>query len=365
MSIDTKGIELERRAHKLAWHMGYFARRRIKIFTTSDQIVTDIDVIGIKFDEMLSPQIAIFETKTGEGGFSSLLKLKGLLQYYQAHNAYVIRDSVTPDVIEFAEQIGINAMHTSRLDEIESELELNKNPQRLGFHSDYDAIVEIHVKVLSQNKLREYLLLKDMVWINANPVHTAGIIKEKIFEISIICNDITDPKLKSALSYIQLELLCQCGRLMLEAAGSLYTLPEHQRKSIFSIKLLTGKLTNKEKEVWLNTIYDFMTNFTTKILKEKFSLKREDFDFSPTYGSDMYEILTRLIHKPNSARHIPRLLDIYLVNSILNMGEPLKDAQKILQLDADTYDLSLKFCRDIASFVFNKNVPELLSKLMK
>ncbi|HIH88883.1 TPA: hypothetical protein HA344_06725, partial [Candidatus Bathyarchaeota archaeon] len=83
MSDITKGVPLEIRAHRFSWHLGYVSRRRIELFSDEGNEITDIDVLGIKFDSNLKPNIILFETKS-EKGYASILKIKGLLGYYNA-----------------------------------------------------------------------------------------------------------------------------------------------------------------------------------------------------------------------------------------------------------------------------------------
>ena len=114
----SRGYDLELRAHRLAWHLGYFCRRGIVIYSDENNTITDIDVVGIRFDSFFNPEYIIIETKS-EKGFASILKLRGLLELNNSQLAYIIRPNITPDIIRFAGSLGIHAIHTARLDEIE------------------------------------------------------------------------------------------------------------------------------------------------------------------------------------------------------------------------------------------------------
>ena len=63
----------------------------------------------------------------------------------------------------------------------------------------------------------EYILLKDLVWNMTNPIHNAGVLKSKLFELSIVRKSVIDSKLQLALDYMILELICDFGKLLLDA----------------------------------------------------------------------------------------------------------------------------------------------------
>lgn len=78
MNEHELGKETELRARRLIWHLDYLARGNVHILSEEGQEITEIDVLGVKFDETLSPNYIMIEAKSGyEKGFSSILKLKG------------------------------------------------------------------------------------------------------------------------------------------------------------------------------------------------------------------------------------------------------------------------------------------------
>ena len=108
-----------------------------------------------------------------------------------------------------------------------------------------------------------------------------------------------------------------------------------------------------------------MVNYTTKVIKYPIDLKREKLELRPYYGDKMYHVVSRLIAKPESARFIPRLFDVYLANFILSRKDgPLKNVEKVLDVDQKSYTLCLKFCRDIVDFVFDSQIPNCLTEIM-
>lgn len=358
-----KGKELERRAHRLAWHLGYSARRRVFIYTDEGDHITEIDVIGIKFDDTLSPHIILFETKH-ERGFSSILKLRGLLDYYAAELAYIIRPNITPAIIQFAEELQIRGIHTSRLQEMEEELDIDPSDWSLSFSSDFDKKFLSMLKILRQNGLKDEVLLRDLFWVGNNPFYKIKILKETIAKLSEKREKTRKLALKNALTLLIIDLTILFSICVLQSAGILHTLPEHQRHSVFSKKLISGKLSLKEKEDLVRKTYDFLAKYTRDVLRQPLSIRKEDFSLDPSYADELYNLLSRMLKRPQTAKVVPRLFDIYL--SILVQGkkpEPI-DLQGFLNLSRDEFAYSLKFSRDVVQFLFENRAPIFFSALM-
>jgi len=362
MSV-TSGYELERRAHRLAWHLGYFARRNVFIYSDEKDQITDIDVIGIRFDDVLSSHVILIETKS-EQGFSSILKLRGLLDYYASDIAYIIRPNITPAVIRFAEQLGIRAMHTSRLDEIEKELNIDPKDWSLSFSSDFDKKHEALLRISRQLGFQNEILLRDVFWIEDNPFHKVKVLKDTLSDLLLKEEEIADSHLKFASASLILDLTTLFSICLLQSAGTLYPLPQHQRKSFFLERLISGKLSSKEKEELVEATYNFLRKYARDVLHSAFAVRREDFSLTPEYAPDLYDLLMRVLKKSQNAKHLPRLFDIY--SAILVLGKKLEpmDLQGFLGLSAEEFEYTLKFSRDIVSFLFDGKTPDFFVPLM-
>lgn len=359
----NKGKELEQRAHRLAWHLGYFARRRVFIYTDEGDHITEIDVIGIKFDDTLSPHMILFETKH-ERGFSSILKLRGLLDYYTAELAYIIRPNITPAIIQFAEELQIKGIHTSRLEEMEKELGIDPSDWSLSFSPDFDKRFLPKLKVLRQNGFKSEVLLRDLFWVGSNPFYKIKRLKETILRLSKGRGKTKKLRLKTALAFLIADLTILFSICVLHSAGMLHTLPEHQRHSIFSKKLISGKLSLKEKEELIGKTYDFLAKYTKDVLHQSLSIRREDFSLTPAYADELYNLLSRILKRPQNAKFIPRLFDIYLSMLIQGKKPDLIDLQGFLNLSRNEFEYTLKFSRDIVHFLFEDRAPIFFSPLM-
>lgn len=362
MSQD-KGRELERRAHRLVWALGYFTRRNVFIYSDEGDQITDIDVIGIKFDETLTEKIMIVETKS-EKGFLSLLKLRGLVEYYGADtSALIIRPNITPDVVRFADKLGIRAMHTSRLDEMETELSVSsKDWVSLPFSTEFDKRYLSSLKMLWAGGYKKENLIRDTFWVEDNPFYKVKLLKEVISNLKNSTPE--DPSLRFPVAVLILDLTCLFSVSLLQSCGKLYPLPEHQRHTIFLDKLVSGRLSSREKQEFVDRTYTFITRYTKTILNAPLTIRKEDFALTPDYAEDLFFLVDRLIKKAPFSKEVPRLFDVYASIFTSEKRPMIMDLQGFLNLSNDEFQYCLKFARDIVSFLFGKEIPEFFKHLM-
>jgi hypothetical protein len=140
----------------------------------------------------------------------------------------------------------------------------------------------------------------DLAWNNLNPLHTAAKIKSKIYEISVIRNDVTDRDIQKALDYLMLDTLCAFGMLLLESTGILYTFPDHQRKNAFLSHLISGKLSSEDKERLTELLYSYLSKYTKNVLNVPVPLTKNDFSIIPPYSDELYSLIVRILRKPEN-----------------------------------------------------------------
>lgn len=351
MSDFTKGIELEIRTHRLAWYLGYFARRRIILYSDMGNPITDIDVLGIKFDSTLNPSIIIFETKS-EKGYASILKVKGLLDYFEAELAYIIRPNITPDIIRFSETLKINAMHTSRLDEIEDSMNIDKNEWNFFYSLDMDYKLDHYIKLLEENKYEALTFNLNDIWIKSNSFSNTKELIELLDILYLESKKVKNQELKDAIIFLILEYISLLIIQLIKIAGILYKYPTHQRYPIFQEKLISGKLTSKEKDELLDRFYDFLTSYT-KNLRKKMTLKRNDLTLLPDYTDKLYELIN--IYISNNIDIIKILKYIDIINSMV-INKQKKDKLLIKNLafsESDEVQLN-KIIENTLMFLFKE-----------
>jgi hypothetical protein len=364
MSAD-RGFELERRAHRLVWCLGYFARRDVLIYSEDNDQITDIDVIGWKFDDILTPSLVIVETKS-EKGFPSILKLRGLIEYYSSNTlALMVRPNITPAIIKFAEQLGIRAMHTSRLDEVEEELKIKEKAwSPLSFSPDFDKRYLAALGLLSSSGYKKETLLRHIFWIEENPFHKLKLIKESVCNLNAKLPEVPERALNAALSILLVDFTALFSLSLLQVCSVLYTLPQHQRRAVFMDKFISGKLSTKEKQDIIDKTYTLISKYTKSILNAPPLVKREDFSLVPEYSDLIYALAERLLKRPHYSKELARLFDVYMTLVISDNKPTLIDLQGLLNMPKDDFDFTLKFARDTVEVLFGKKIPDPLMPLM-
>lgn len=361
MSDVTRGYEFERRAHRLAWNLGYFSRRQVVLYSDGGNTITDIDVIGIKFDETLSSDVLLIETKS-EKGFASILKLKGLLEYFTTKSAYIIRPNVTPDIIRFSEKLNINALHTSRLDEIEKSLKIDADDWRLSFSAENDSIKDELLLSLERAKYRDEIALLNDFWEEQDSFSSMKSLISAINFVGERYDVEKDERAKFYLTFLLSEYISLFSVALLKSAGILYKYPTHQRSRVFNEKLISGKLSFKEKEDLLDKFFSFLKNYTESLGK-KMIVKRDDLTLLPSYHDDLYILINSFIDQSKYSRLLPIITDI-ITSGVIEQKELNKEyLLKYNPMTKETYDAIIGLLNQLVGFLFPE-CPVFLQNLL-
>jgi len=358
----SKGYDLELRAHRLANFLGFFCRRRINIYSSEDNQITDIDVIGIKFDSFLNPEYILIETKS-EKGFASILKLRGLLEYFNSNTAYIIRPNITPDIIRFSGSLDIHALHTARLDEIEDTFGIPMDKWRYSYSHGNDYVIDQFKKLLSENKYRSELSILNDFWEGKDPFYTIKILIDSTNFLLEEMNKKIKDSLKKALRYLLFEHIMLFVICSLRCCNELFKYPTHQRKVFFQERLVSGKLSFKEKEKLLDKFYSFLENYS-KISNIEMVLKRRDLSLTPIYENNLYNLMNEYINNSKKARFLPIILDLYASQLIKEIK--IEDNTVIEEISiSEDY---LKTCKTLLGntidFLFEKS-PNFISHIIQ
>ena len=357
-------METELRARRLLWYSGYFNRGNIHIYSGEiHQDIAEIDVLGVRFDNLLNPNYMIIEAKSGqEKGFSSILKLRGFQEYFSSASTAIIRNNITPDIIKFSDDIGIRAYHLSRLDEIEEELGIKDDSWFGNFRKDCPDKIKTNISLLRSVRGNN-LELYDNYWSIKNPFYKAKLLINMIKELTAKLDKIIDESAQKAVQWLVLEYIILLSISILESASQLYALPSHQRERIFTEKLISGKLSYEEKETLIGNICTFVNGINRSRNRRISPLKKEEMNqlLNPPYAGDLYNLISLYIKYSCISRQVPRCIDLityeyYMQNKEINWP----DMYKFMDMSEDPLKLTLKLSRDIFRFLFQNNLPKFI-----
>lgn len=311
--------------------------------------------------ETLQAEYVLVEASGGEKNFAQLFKLRSLGARLPRCSIYYIGSNVSTDIVRFAESIGVLAMHTSRLDEIETEMGIGKDDWKGSYSEEFDHLSKDYMSLLHEREFQRSLRIRQSLWLESRAFFKLKKAKATANWLSNRLDRVEDLPLRTALEFLIGEMLLLFALASVEAAGELFSLPEHQREPIFLEKLVAGQLSIEEKDSLLDQLYAFLVNYTEH-LGRPMTLKRSDFQLEPLDAPMIFETTSRLIKRPSAARLVPQILNTLLC---ANLEGKLSEVADLLARRADDSEMqyALKFCRDLASVPFARVQPEFVRRL--
>lgn len=310
---DDKGLNLERRMHSFFWSHGYFVGRNIKMILKRGMEVTDIDVYAIKFDEFLRPMKVAVECKNLEGGFDSVLKLRGISDYYHVDIPIVVRKKIDPTTHDFINSLGMMAITLSHLDELEKYLNVGYTTSEYYELYDLDLsfdAIQNKTKILSEEKSTKDICWRfNESWMLRDPYERFifhQVIHESIKEIFPKSNE---KNLLAALQYSSWNNLLLSALSCVEIASNLIERPKMHRKSKIIVNLMGGEISSVEKGKLVSLVKDIVRASGIPIDEGLFKLE-------PEYVDRLNELIGIMIQSPYQCQKYLRFLD-YLINGQL------------------------------------------------
>jgi len=147
MIMDSKDMSLKLRFKRVLFQMGYYSPIEVELSQYDDagselkrSSLTDLDVLGIRFDPALIPYRVVGDCKTGRGVSdpNRLFWLRGVLDYFDANSAYYLRPRISQQARAIAPKLGIRTVDEKDLQVLEKNLNVESIPIPIDdpdFHS--------------------------------------------------------------------------------------------------------------------------------------------------------------------------------------------------------------------------------------
>ncbi len=364
----NEGALLEYRVSRLFFRNGYFTRTSLKLKSDSYSEpvdITDIDVLGIKYDTDFTPTVMMAECKSGANDkpLAQIIRLRGLIDLFNFSRGYLVKSKVSTKIKQYAIKNKITPLDYARLDELEQILDLNEHWEGSYAKCNYDRLNEYHGDSLRrQDNLKNiYWFLKIDFW--SLPSHL------QIKKVMNVSAELTKKCSFNAKNY-ELWLLGESAILLslaiLNFCNELYPLTENERKIYTENKMLEG-LEGMTRDTQ-NQLIQLMQTYAQEKVKEAcgkaLSLNNQDLTLPlPTYTQDLNEVTSRIISRPDIAIHIPRFLDYFIYQFILADNDVDKeDLELLFPVDID---ILAKMSKNIVKFMKSdiENI-DLFNKLM-
>ena len=145
MLVD-RDLSLKLRFKRVLFQMGYYSPIEVELSQyealyeeLKRQSLTDLDVLGLKFDVAFTANKVVGDCKTGRrvSDINRLFWLRGVMDYFGANTGYYLRPVIDRQAKAIAPRLGITTLDENGLMALEKDLDANTLPlplQDLGFY---------------------------------------------------------------------------------------------------------------------------------------------------------------------------------------------------------------------------------------
>lgn len=304
-SLD-KDLGLKLRFRRILFHQGYWCPLEVELsqYETSQASVkrislTDLDVLGIKYDHLFSPFHIVGDCKSGRNvsEVSRLFWLKGISDYFGADQAYFIHSIIKLHTRGIAPKLGLRVMDEEALVLLEKNLAVENHYLPLAsipLHQEISGLWGIKVEK-GQKPTEQQLQLKTVYEYLA---YSYWYIEKHRNLLNVISNFVKIAPLLDSQnpSHILLAYtgLTRFVHSLMDTAGFVFSqggtnILRDARRYIYG-----GPLALKEKETFFELLY---------------SLTDSNEKLDPVYLPDVIELLGRMIKNPVGACDVLRYIE--------------------------------------------------------
>jgi hypothetical protein len=300
--------------------------------------LTDLDVLGIKYDYLFNGFRIVGDCKTGKNisDISRLFWLKGVKDYFGADEAYYIHSNVKNHTKNITPKLGLRVLDEKSLSELEKNLNIIHYFLPLSDISEYEKVSnQWNIKIPRGTKLNEnqllfkkiYTYLSYSYWYIEQYRNLLNVI-ENFSSISSLLDPRNDKHVLLAFTGLE-----RFAHSMLEAASYVFSQGSDNVPRDFRTYIYGGPLSLREKETFF------------KLMRE---LTKTNEQLDPPFIVDLYELMGRMVRNPMGAFDILRHIQaIYLWCVHLRNDKllPLDNDQQNTAAIVLTRDLAKTFCK--------------------
>jgi hypothetical protein len=339
-------LDFKLRFKRILFLMGYYSPIEVALSQYTEDIggdrkrhdLTDLDVLGIKYDALLNSNRIVCDCKTGRrvSDANRLFWLRGVCDYFGADVGYFIRTKVDKQARSIAPKLGLRILDENELNELEKNLKVDNIVLPIADNNFY----QHHLKTWgvnvpkgskpSQEELeikKVFSYLSYLYWY-LEPHRNLFNLIDRFTEISYLVEN-TNPR-DVLLVYTGLERFAHC---LLEMGSYIYTrgLSEVQKNA--RIYLYGGFMALRERE-------------------ELFALLRRSTgiqeNLDPPYLQGTLEVTNRMLRNPKAASKVLLYLEA-IYSWCVQLGN--KEIEPVFKGNVDTgtiviaRDMCISFCK--------------------
>ncbi|HCG01062.1 MAG TPA: hypothetical protein DEV93_11025 [Chloroflexi bacterium] len=355
-----KDADFKLRTCRFLWHMGFacsmeasLSSRVIRYGKLKRYDLTDIDVVGVRFDSDLTWQTVVADCKSGkESAINRLFWLRGVMTFLGADRGYLVMKSIGPECREVALRMNVSLMDEENLTQYETDKSLDVGSLNCFTLSAYDRNAALWGLQFPKNyspndaeqqiqKLFNYLSYN--YWFNQE-YRNIQVLLSALENAAPAMEAHPDKERMKVAAYTALllwsiSLLKMCGSVIATKGSEIHN---EVRRYIF------GSAANANERAHLMRMF-------SKLSESKVRLE-------PDYYGELLELASRMIKFSHHAKSIPRYVQQVLFSNIL-----CAKADSLATLLGGQYSVdSLKLAKDVAHFVCKATglKPEVFSELL-
>ena len=341
MPSGDKDLDLKLRMRRLFWRMNFYCPTEIIVSAWEypgrrRYDVTDIDVVGIRFDKDLRQTVIIADCKGGEAGAGRLLWLRGAMDLMGASSGYFVKTSVHANTIALASKLSVGVLNEANLTKLETQIGVAKVPNEVGSMRVYIAqekawgagIPKGRKPTTEQAELKKLYQYYDYYFWFIEPYRNVLSTTEKLSNVRAY---LPGNEIDAKYTFYQIASLFAIS--LLQGARDVMTKDLSQIASFGRQYLFGGVLALRERE----RFFDLLAKYTG-----------EDIALEPKYFDKLLELFNTVVTHSAEAADVPRYLESCGIQ-LLDRG--YLEMERFWDVDFDVG--TLKIAKDVCLFLID------------
>jgi hypothetical protein len=311
------GILAEYRIVRLIIHSNYFARRSIPLrnYLYPDRLdITDIDVLGIRYNIDFTTTKIMVDCKSGLSGRSSdskpanrILWLSGLKNFLNYDLAYFYKPNINPVMKDFALRNEVVPIDETKLNELEARMGLVD-----VWQGSYNLKMD-NVMMEYYNSIKNIANLKNLYWFLRIEFWTLPCnlqLKRCMNYIERLFNEIHLSKYER---YLLIELYILTTVALLNICRDTYPYTNYERELWITNKMIEGLGTIDQQGKILSLMKMICETKIEEVTGQKVPICIDGYrNQPPDYTEDLISLIGRLMDKAEYSVELPRFLDFFM-----------------------------------------------------
>lgn len=354
MAVGDQDLNFKLRMQAILWRLGYYTRIDVKLATSkplrqgqrkqsSLSELTDIDVLGIRFDAdyTISYAVADCTTRRRLSPVARTFWLRGVMDHFRADRGYeVLSKELSSYEKQVAANLGITLLDESSLQALEERYHSGRPPLRIRLTDEKvyayleGNIHEVDSRLSPLLNYRQYAFWQNQA--NRNLLNAISTVRR--------AHNVLQPSQKFH-RILLLDIVALFSVAFLETCGILFrTNPDNVLEALRT-HLFGGPLALQTKEMLLKDIKTLVESLQIQLplFPDQDMVRRLSLD--PEYLPALSDMAQRFVSKPAEARNVPRYLQALIFERALNNGSTLREV-----FAGDYSDITFKFVHDLANF---------------